>query len=255
MPRIALGLEYDGTDFAGWQTQREGRSVQAALSLAVSTVADETVQVHGAGRTDAGVHASGQVAHFDTSAARTPRQWLMGINANLPADVAARWVAEVSCDFDARRSATARTYRYRISARATRPALARRRAWWRRGPLDCGAMTAAAVFWLGERDFSAFRAANCQSKTPMRRLTAVRIRRTGTELELEFTANAFLYHMVRNLVGVLVEIGQGRAPPDWARTLLRCRDRTQAATTAPSCGLTLVDVRYPETFNLPPAAP
>ena len=250
--RVAVGLEYDGTDFVGWQSQRTGRSVQGALEAAVSAVADERTGVTGAGRTDSGVHARCQVAHFDSHARRTPRQWLLGINSNLPEDVAARWVQPVGSDFHARRSATARRYRYRIVERETRPALLRRRSWWRRGALDCAAMTAAACLLLGERDFSSFRASGCQSNTPMRRLTAVAAHRTDGLLRLEFEANAFLQHMVRNLVGVLVEIGRGRAPPVWAAEVLAARDRAKGGVTAPAQGLALVGVRYPSRFGLPP---
>ena len=250
--RIAVGLEYDGADFVGWQVQRAGRSVQGALEAAVSAVADERISVTGAGRTDAGVHARGQVAHFDSHARRTPRQWLLGINSSLPEDVAAHWVRHLDADFHARRSATARRYRYRILERRTRSALLRRRSWWRRGELDCAAMAAAASSLLGERDFSSFRAAGCQSKSPMRRLTTVALYRTDDLLHLEFEANAFLQHMVRNLVGVLVEVGRGAAPPGWAAQVLAARDRTRGGVTAPPQGLTLMGVRYPARFDLPP---
>ena len=252
--RIALGLEYDGTDFVGWQVQRAGRSVQGALEAAVSTVADERVNVTGAGRTDAGVHARCQVAHYDTRARRTARQWLLGINSNLPEDAAVRWVRPVEAGFHARRSATARRYVYRILERGTRPALLRRRSWWRRETLDCAAMTAAAGALLGERDFSSFRAAGCQSATAMRRLAAVGLYRANGLLHLEFEANAFLQHMVRNLVGVLVEVGRGRAPPGWAAEVLAARDRTKGGVTAPARGLTLAGVRYPARFGLPAPA-
>ena len=255
MPRIALGLEYDGTDFVGWQSQPSGRSIEDTLAAAVSFVADETVNVHGAGRTDAGVHALQQVAHFDARAPRTPRQWLLGINSRLPPDVAVRWVHAVAEDFDARRSALRRRYRYTILQQAARPALLRARAWWLREALDCAAMTAAATGWLGEHDFSAFRAAGCQAKSPMRRLTSVAIaqkrRGEGTLVTFEFTANAFLQHMVRNLVGTLVAVGSGElAPPDAARILER-RDRREAGVTAPPEGLALVEVLYPQRFEVP----
>ncbi len=249
--RIALGLEYDGTDFVGWQLQRTGRSVQGAVAAAVSAVANREIGVAGAGRTDAGVHADLQVAHFDTGARRTPRQWLLGINSNLPDDVAVLWVRPVEHGFDARRSATARRYRYLILERATRSALLRHRSWWRRETLDCAAMTAAASAWLGERDFSAFRAAGCQSHTPMRRLTSVNVYRADGLLYIEFIANAFLRHMVRNLVGVLVEIGRGAKPPQWAADVLAGRDRTKAGVTAPARGLTLAGVTYPACYKLP----
>ena len=194
--RIAVGLEYDGTDFVGWQAQRTGRTIQGAVEAAVSEVADQRIGVTGAGRTDAGVHADLQVAHFDTDARRTPRQWLLGINSNLPQDVVVNWVQPVENGFNARRSATARRYRYRILERATRSALLRHRSWWRRETLDCAAMTSAATGLLGERDFSAYRAAGCQSRTPVRRLTSVRVYRADELLYLEFVANAFLQHMV-----------------------------------------------------------
>jgi tRNA pseudouridine38-40 synthase len=243
MPRIALGLEYDGTDFVGWQIQHNGRSIEGALASAVSFVAGEPVTVRGSGRTDAGVHALQQVAHFDTPVSRTPRQWLLGINSNLPPDVSAHWVQEMPADFDARRSAVSRRYRYTILLKPTRPALRRHRVWWLRDSLDCGAMTAAAAGWLGEHDFSAFRAAGCQAKTPMRRLIAVRIAERTTAAEtvvtFEFTANAFLQHMVRNFVGTLVTVGRGEASPADAAAILKGRDRSQAGDTAPPAGLEL----------------
>jgi tRNA pseudouridine38-40 synthase len=255
MPRIALGLEYDGTDFIGWQIQQSGRSIEGALAAAVSFVAGEPVNVHGSGRTDAGVHALQQVAHFDTQVSRTPRQWLLGINSNLPPDVAVRWAREVPPDFDARRSALSRRYRYTILQQAPRPALLRRRAWWLRQALDYGAMTAAASAWLGEHDFSAFRAAGCQAKSPLRRLMAVRIAErpaaVGVLVTLEFTANAFLQHMVRNLVGTLVAVGSGELTPAAAAAILVSRDRAAAGVTAPPWGLALVEVLYPLRYGLP----
>jgi tRNA pseudouridine38-40 synthase len=255
MPRIAIGLEYDGTDFLGWQIQAAGRSIEGVLAAAASFVAGETVTVHGSGRTDAGVHALAQVAHFDTRVTRTERQWLLGINSNLPPDVAVRWVREVPPEFDARRSALWRRYRYTILQRAARPALDRERVWWLRQPLDCAAMTAAATALLGEHDFSAFRAAGCQAKTARRRLMAIRVavRRDAASavVTLEFTANAFLQHMVRNLVGTLAAIGGGELPPSAAAAILATRDRTAAGVAAPPCGLALVEVHYPETYALP----
>lgn len=251
MPRLALGCEYDGTDFVGWQAQRNGRSVQAVLADAVSRVADEPVEITGAGRTDAGVHADGQVAHFDSASGRTMRQWLLGINSNLPDDVAVTWIRPVPDTFDARRSALWREYRYVIANQATRPARERRSVWWLREPLDPGAMSAAAAGWLGERDFSAFRAAHCQSQSPMRRMLRIRIERRDSRIDLRFRANAFLYHMVRNLVGALVEIGRGRADLDWGRRLLAQGDRSLGAETAPAQGLVLTSVGYPSDFELP----
>jgi tRNA pseudouridine38-40 synthase len=255
MPRMALGLEYDGTDFVGWQIQHTGRSVEGVLAAAVSFVAGEALSVRGSGRTDAGVHALQQVAHFHTSAHRTPRQWLLGINSNLPPDVAIRWVHEVPDDFDARRSALSRRYRYTILRQASRPALLRERVWWVRDKLDCAAMSAAAAQWLGEHDFSAFRAAGCQAKTPTRRLMSVQIARRpladGELLHCEFVANAFLQHMVRNLIGTLAAVGRGELTPKDAAAILASRDRALAGVTAPPEGLKLVEVLYPAHYGLP----
>ena len=253
MPRLALACEYDGTDFVGWQLQANGRAVQTVLTEAVSRVAAERVIIHGSGRTDAGVHATGQIVHFDSSARRNRRQWLLGINSNLPADVAVRWITEVPDHFDARRSALWREYRYTIALQETRPVRNRRDVWWLREALDCGAMSAAAAAWLGEHDFSAFRAAHCQSKTPMRRMLSIGIAREANMITLRFRANAFLYHMVRNLVGALVAIGSGKEDVGWARSLLASQDRTRGAVTAPAQGLALVAVAYPKEFGLPPA--
>jgi tRNA pseudouridine38-40 synthase len=253
MTRIALGLEYDGTEFIGWQTQRAGRSVQSVLAEAVSRVANERVAVRACGRTDAGVHASYQVVDFDTAASRRGRQWVLGINSNLPADVAVHWAKQVPDEFDARRSALARRYRYLFQVCPVRPVLLRRRAWWMREPLDCAAMLEAGVHWLGERDFSAFRAAGCQSSTAMRRMISVGVRRRGRLVGVEFTANAFLLHMVRNMAGVLAEIGRGKAEPIWAAEVLAGRDRRRAGVTAPPWGLTLADIEYPQRFELPAA--
>lgn len=250
MTRIALGLEYDGTDFVGWQRQRNGRSVQSELEAAIGRVAAEAIAATAAGRTDAGVHASGQVVHFDTTAERSERQWLLGINSNLPDDIAVQWVRPVDERFDARRSARARRYRYLLLEGPARPALVRRRVWWIHEPLDCAAMSAAASYWLGERDFSAFRAAGCQSSTPMRFLESVSVRRSGGLIAVEVTANAFLQHMVRNMVGALVEIAGGR-PYDWAAELIASRDRRMGAVTAPAAGLSLLAVYYPRAFELP----
>ena len=255
MPRIALGLEYDGTDFIGWQIQPAGRSVEGTLAAAIGFVAGAPVTVQGSGRTDAGVHALHQVAHFDTDVVRSPRQWLLGINSNLPPDVAIRWVREVPSSFNARRSALSRRYRYTVLQQASRPALLRRRVWWLRQELDCAAMTAAATAWLGEHDFSAFRSAGCQAKSPRRRLLAVaiakRVAGAGTALTFEFTANSFLQHMVRNFVGTLVAVGDGALTPQDAARILERRDRREAGVTAPSKGLVLVEVLYPPEYELP----
>jgi tRNA pseudouridine38-40 synthase len=249
--RIALGIEYDGTAYIGWQRQKHGVGVQTPIETALARVADETVEAHCAGRTDTGVHASAQVVHFDSSARRTRRNWLLGINSNLPADICALWVAFVEPDFHARYSATSRTYRYRILNRVTRSALDRNRAWWVHRPLNESAMRSAASYLVGEHDFSAFRAAGCQASTPRRDLRVIDIERQGEWLTVTITANAFLQRMVRNIVGVLVMIGTGEQAPEWAGEVLESRDRTKGGVAAPAHGLTLIDVTYPDRFALP----
>jgi tRNA pseudouridine38-40 synthase len=249
--RIALGIEYDGTAYIGWQRQKHGVGVQTPIEAALGRVADETVEAHCAGRTDTGVHASAQVVHFDSSARRSRRNWLLGINSNLPADICALWVAFVEPDFHARYSATSRTYRYRILNRVTRSALDRNRAWWVHRPLNESAMRSAASYLVGEHDFSAFRAAGCQASTPRRDLRVIDIERQGEWLTVTITANAFLQRMVRNIVGVLVMIGTGEQAPEWAGEVLESRDRTKGGVAAPAHGLTLIDVTYPDRFALP----
>jgi len=248
--RFALGLEYDGSAYNGWQIQDNAPSIQASLNSAISKVADDAVSCVGAGRTDTGVHASGQIVHFDSHARRAPRSWLLGINSNLPDDISVIWVQSVGPDFHARYSATGRTYRYVILNRPVRSALARLRAWWIHQPLDEEGMFVAAKSLIGTHDFSSFRAAGCQSKTPVREMRRFDIRRTREWIVIECEANAFLHHMVRNIVGTLVTIGRGDAAPGWIETLLRARDRTAAGITAPSMGLTLTRVEYPPEFGI-----
>lgn len=252
--RVALGLEYDGARFHGWQTQVQDRNVQDVLQQALSRVANHPVEVVAAGRTDTGVHASSQVVHFDTEAQRPAHAWLLGSNSYLPADAAVQWVAFVADDFHARYSATARSYRYTILRRPARSALLRERCWWLHRELDVAAMSAAATGLLGEHDFSAFRAAACQAKRPWRHLRRIALIDEGEFLHLEFTANAFLHHMVRNLVGVLARIGVGDAPVEWAAEVLATRDRRHGGITAPPQGLCLTRVDYPEHFGLHSAA-
>ncbi|MEZ5566215.1 MAG: tRNA pseudouridine(38-40) synthase TruA [Gammaproteobacteria bacterium] len=249
--RYAIGLEYDGSAFFGWQSQSHARNVQDALNNAVSIVANEAISTAVAGRTDTGVHACGQVAHFDTCAERSLRSWLLGINSNLPADVAVQWVREVPAGFHARYSAQSRTYHYVLLIREVRSPLDRHRAWCRRGPLAEEAIVAAAAFLLGEHDFSAFRGAGCQARSPIRRLHAVDVSRRADDLSVTICANGFLYHMVRNIVGALVKVGSGEVPPDWIAELLAGRDRRQGAPTAPAEGLYLAKVNYPPEFGLP----
>lgn len=249
--RIALGIEYDGTAYNGWQRQKSGTGVQELVERALASVADEAVETACAGRTDAGVHATAQVAHFDSEARRTGRNWVLGVNSNLPPDINALWAVPVSGDFHARYSATARRYRYLILNRLTRSALNRHRAWWLHQPLDLAPMRLAAAELVGEHDFSAFRAAGCQASTPNRHVTAIDIERQGDWVAVTIQANAFLQHMVRNIVGLLVAIGSGDEPPGRAGTVLASRDRREGAMTAPAHGLTLVEVEYPERFALP----
>ena len=252
MPRIAVALEYDGAPFAGWQTQQPGvSSVQQTAEAAFSRIADEPVSLICAGRTDAGVHALSQVAHFDTQAIRGERSWILGANSNLPDSISVRWARAVPGHFHARYSAEARTYRYFVLNRLGRSALAAHRAVLVYRPLAVERMRAAAAMLLGEHDFSAFRAAGCQARSPIRRLYALEVERSGDRVIIEATANAFLQHMVRNLVGLLLDIGVGKAPADWAAEVLAARDRTRSSPTAPAAGLYFWKVAYPQAFGLP----
>jgi tRNA pseudouridine38-40 synthase len=249
--RIALGIEYDGSPFSGWQLQHHAPTVQEAVQAAASRVADQAVVLHCAGRTDAGVHALGQVVHFDTTAKRPERAWVLGINTNLPPEVAVRWAREMPADFHARFSACARHYRYLILNRPTRPALLARRAVWTHRPLDVERMREAGRVLIGTHDFSSFRALACQAKSPVRRLNYLELKRHGDLIELAVGADGFLHHMVRNIAGVLMAIGRGDAPPEWTGELLALRDRTQGGVTAPPHGLYLSAVDYPEHFQIP----
>lgn len=249
--RIAIGIEYDGTAYNGWQRQRSGRGVQAVLERAVTTVADHDVEVHAAGRTDTGVHASGQVAHFDTDSVRSERGWLLGINSNLPDDVSVGWVRPVDDGFHARFSATERHYRYVILNRLVRSALLRDRVWWLHTELDTARMQAAGQHLLGEHDFSTFRAAGCQARTAVRNLRSIDVCRAGDFVTVDVRADAFLQRMVRNIVGTLVAVGTGERDVDWVSGLLAAQDRTLAGIAAPAQGLTLVGVTYPPGFGLP----
>lgn len=254
--RVALGVQYDGSAFRGWQTQRAGvRTVQGCLEQALTQVADHPVQLICAGRTDAGVHGAGQVVHFDTTALRSARAWVLGANANLPADVSLLWAHEVADDFHARFSALARRYRYLIYNQHCRSALWWQRATWCYQPLDAERMHAAGQWLVGEHDFSSFRAAECQARHPIRAIRELTVQRRGDGVVLEVEANAFLHHMVRNIAGVLMAIGAGDRPTEWAREVLERRDRTQGGVTAAAAGLYLVRVRYPERFGLPDTTP
>ena len=248
--RIALGIEYEGSGFCGWQSQAGGGAVQNVLESALSIVADASMRVVCAGRTDAGVHALAQVVHFDTEAVRPDTAWVRGVNANLPDSVAVRWAQAVPMDFHARFSARGRRYRYLLLNRAERPGLMARRVGWFHRPLDAEAMAAAAGLLLGEHDFSAFRAVECQAKSPVKTLRRADVTRHGDLLVFEFEASAFLHHMVRNLVGTLVYVGKGAHPPEWLGELLAGRDRALAAPTFEACGLYFAGVDYDPVWQL-----
>ena len=251
--RIALGVEYDGQSYAGWQWQNGRRTVQAEVEAALSQVADRDIRVVCAGRTDAGVHALEQVIHFDTDVNRSDYSWLMGANSNLPDDIRALWAKPVSDAFHARYSAVARSYRYIILNRPMKSALLRRQVTWCRYPLDVSRMEQASRCLIGNHDFSSFRAKECQSSSPWRFLHLIRVERQTDQVVMELAANAFLHHMVRNIAGLLIDIGAGKHPPEWAEQVLLARDRSQGGVTAPADGLYLRGVLYPEAFAMPRA--
>lgn len=253
--RIAIGIEYDGTAYNGWQRQKVGTGVQEVVEAALAQVANHPVDVVCAGRTDTGVHASGQVAHFDTNADRAVRGWLLGANSNLPDDINLTWIQPVPDSFHARYSAESRTYRYLILNRLLRSSLFRNRAWWLHVPLNEARMQAAADLLIGEHDFSAFRAANCEAKTPVREIYRIEVLQAGDVIDLFFEGNGFLKHMVRNLAGTLIWVGRGKLTVDDARRILASRDRRQAGPTAQPQGLALIRVHYPgeERGPWPPA--
>jgi tRNA pseudouridine38-40 synthase len=253
MLRIAVGIEYDGGAYAGWQAQALLRTVQQVTEQALSRIAAQPVALTCAGRTDAGVHACGQVAHFDTDALRSTRSWVLGANSELPRDVSLSWAMPVPAHFHARYCAEARTYRYLIVNRLARPALLAARATWIHRPLDHQRMHEAARALHGEHDFSAFRSAECQARSPIRRMERLSVERRGDWVVIEATANAFLHHMMRNIAGLLIAIGKAEQPAAWAREVLEGRDRARNAATAPAAGLYLLSVRYPVAFALPAA--
>lgn len=252
--RVVLVLEYDGRRFHGWQQQKSGvRSVQGELTGAVSRVADHPVDLVCAGRTDAGVHSSYQVVHFDTPSIRSLRAWVMGINTSLPGDIAVHWAGQGVEDFHARFSAIYRRYRYLIYNNPVRPGILRGQVSWTFRTLEADSMHEAAQYLVGEHDFSSFRAAGCQSRTPNRFLETIKVARKGDFVVLDIQANAFLHHMVRNIAGALIAVGAGEKPGAWIREILEARDRTRAGVTAPPDGLYLVDVGYPGHFSVPAA--
>ncbi|PID61567.1 MAG: tRNA pseudouridine(38-40) synthase TruA [Gammaproteobacteria bacterium] len=251
MRRYALAVEYHGGGFCGWQRQPHCHSVQAELEQALATVADEPIVVHCAGRTDTGVHAQAQVVHFDTTSERPLTAWTFGVNSNLDKRVAVHWASAVSDDFDARHSATARSYRYTLLNRATRPGREHSLLAWERHPLDVAAMHTAAQQLLGEHDFSSFRSAECQAHHARRAIMAIAVRRDLDRVMLEVTANGFLHNMVRIIVGSLLKVGRGEQPIGWIGDILTARDRRLAGATAAPDGLCFLQPTYPECFGVP----
>lgn len=245
-----MGLEYDGSLFSGWQSQPNRRTIQTVLEHAISKVADAPIKVFSAGRTDAGVHAVEQIVHFDTSAERAVNAWVMGVNTKLPDDIRVLWAKQVSADFHSRYSAIARYYRYIILNRATQSALLRRRVTWCHTTLNSQRMMEAAQHLIGEHDFSSFRAKSCQSKSPFRRMYQIDIKAHQDFVLIDVVANAFLHHMVRNIVGVLIEVGSGKKCSDWAREVLVAQNRALGGVTAQASGLYLVAVKYPDLLSL-----
>jgi tRNA pseudouridine38-40 synthase len=250
--RIALGIEYDGTAFSGWQIQKNDPSVQACLEKALSSVADHPVQLVCAGRTDAGVHALGQVAHFDTDSSRPGRAWTLGVNSELPPGISVCWAKTVADDFHARYGAKARSYSYLVFNNPIRSALLSDRAWWVRRALDVESMQRAGARLVGTHDFSSFRAAGCQAGTPVRNVTRLDVRRLDDSMiRLDITANAFLHHMVRNIAGTLAMVGRGEKPESWLSEVLEARNRGASGVTAPPGGLYLLHVAYGSQLDQP----
>ncbi|MDB5888176.1 MAG: pseudouridine synthase [Rhodocyclales bacterium] len=251
MPRIVLCIEYDGSNFEGWQSQPHGRTVQDALQTAVGEIAGHEIALACAGRTDTGVHATAQMAHFDTDADRPLSAWVRGVNAHLPENICVRWAQEVDESFHARFSAYARRYRYVLLNRPVRPAILAGKVGWQHAPLSLPAMQDAARILLGEHDFSAFRAAQCQAKSPVRILSTASVTRMGDLIVFDFEANGFLHHMIRNLVGALIFIGKGEAATSWMSELLLMKDRQLAPPTFSPAGLYLCGISYPDRWHLP----
>lgn len=249
--RIALGVEYNGCNFNGWQSQPDGRTVQDNIQKAISQIACEPISIIAAGRTDTGVHALEQVIHFDTSTERALSAWVRGVNALLPSSIAIIWAHPVPEEFHARFSAQARSYQYVLINRPSRSAVHYGRVGWFHAPLDVVAMSAAAEFLLGTHDFSAFRAAECQAKSPIKNLIRLDIQQQGDTIIFDFTAEAFLHHMVRNIVGSLVYVGKGKYPPDWMKKVLNSQQRSLAAPTFAPDGLYLCKIKYDAKWKLP----
>ena len=253
MTRYAIGIEYGGAAYCGWQRQPHCDSIQQHLEEAIGFVADHAVELVCAGRTDTGVHAIEQIAHFDSDAPRELRAWLLGANCRLPRDIRLQWVTAVADEFHARFSAVARAYRYIILNSTVPSAIFHDRSSWEHRPLDHEAMHDCAQMLLGEHDFSSFRAAGCQARSCHRNVHAIEVRRQGQLVYLDIRANAFLYHMVRNIAGSLIAVGKGEYDRDWFAGVFAARDRNLAAMTAPAAGLYFLQSYYPEQFKLPTA--
>ncbi len=249
--RIACGIEYDGKPFYGFQIQKQEPTVQSCLEQAISQVANQPTTISCAGRTDTGVSAKHQVIHFETDAHRTERQWKLGVNTAIHNGIVLLWVKPVADDFHARFSATSRSYEYTIINRDVRPAINRHHLTWILHPLDESVMNKAAQCLLGTHDFSAFRSSKCQAHSPKRTLTEASVSRCGDRVTFRFTANGFLHHMIRNIVGTLIPIGRGMEPVSWMAAVLASKDRTEAGITAPPNGLSFTNVSYPEKFGIP----
>jgi tRNA pseudouridine38-40 synthase len=249
--KFAIGVSYCGAGLDGWQSQPSGSTVQDHVERALSEIGGERIALTAAGRTDAGVHASAQVAHFESDADRPESAWVRGVNSLLPESIAVQWAVPVAGDFHARYSAVSRTYRYVLYNHAVRPALLAGRAGWFHLPLDLEKMKEAATCLVGEHDFSSFRSAECQAKSPVRVMEAATVRASGAYVLFDFTANAFLHHMIRNIVGCLVYVGKGKHPPAWIPELIVARDRQRAAPTFSPDGLYLFNVRYDAHWGLP----
>jgi len=249
--KIALGIEYCGTPFCGWQSQDIPNTIQAYVENALSEIADEKIKIYCAGRTDTGVHALHQVVHFETEVERKMYSWVVGSNVNLPNEISILWAKKVDNDFNARFSATARTYRYIIMNRQSRPGVNNGMVTWERQPLDESRMQLAANSLIGEHDFTSFRTVACQANSPVRNVKRLDISRVDDYVIFEIEADAFLHHMVRNIAGVLIEIGCGKADISWVDEVLAIRDRTKSAKTASPDGLYLAMIQYPEKYGIP----
>ena len=250
--RIALGIEYKGTQYRGWQSQMKPIiTVQDTVEKALSQVANKKIQVVCAGRTDAQVHASNQVVHFDTSVFRSNKSWIMGANANLPSDISIIWAKKMDSRFHARFSATQRRYRYIIYNDPIRPAHLSDQITWNYRDLDFSKMQQASLYLIGRHDFSSFRASHCQAKSPIKTISELKVYKNGKFIVLDISADAFLHHMVRNIAGVLMSIGSGLKSVDWMKQVLEAQDRAKGGVTAPPYGLYLVDVCYPKIFDMP----